>query len=173
MSSSQAPMLTLVAAMIDPSYAKLKKPHHEFHHAWESKTLDEDHIMYTAMDAYLCLNIYKGWMKKQNPVAGSSIELSQIGKEGRGRSRGHGRGLLVRWKCCCPYWFYCSVKQTSCLVLFQGCVVLSPQQNYVYVLSCYLNSRTIVLVLCLTTILLPIGTTSHIFVFLLYIIRSY
>jgi len=66
-SSSQLSMLTLAAAMIDPSYAKLKKPHHEFHHAWESKTLDEDHILYAAMDAYLCLNIYKGWMKKQSP----------------------------------------------------------------------------------------------------------
>ena len=57
-SSSQPSMLTLAAAMIDRSYAKLKKPDHEFHHAWESKTLDEDHILYAAMDAYLCLNIY-------------------------------------------------------------------------------------------------------------------
>ena len=39
-SSSQPSMLTLAASMINPSYAKLKKPHHEFHHAWESKTLD-------------------------------------------------------------------------------------------------------------------------------------
>ena len=36
-------MLTLAAAVIDHSYAKLKKPHHEFHHAWELKTLDEAH----------------------------------------------------------------------------------------------------------------------------------
>ena len=71
-SSSQPSML----AMIDPSYAKLKKPHHEFHHAWEPKTSDEDHILYAAMDAYLCLNIYKGWMKKQSPVSGSSKEAS-------------------------------------------------------------------------------------------------
>ena len=28
------------------------------------------------MDAYLCLNIYKGWMKKQSPVSGSSKEAS-------------------------------------------------------------------------------------------------
>ena len=69
-------MLTLAAAMIDPSYAKLKKPHHEFHHAWESKTLDEDHIMYTTMDAYLCLNIHKGWMKRQSQVSSSSKEAS-------------------------------------------------------------------------------------------------
>ena len=55
---------------------ELKKPHHKFHHAWESKTLDEDHILYAAMDAYLCLNIYKGWMKKQSPVSGSSKEAS-------------------------------------------------------------------------------------------------
>ena len=51
-SSSQPSMLTLATAMIDPSYDKLKKPHHEFHHAWESKTLDEDHILYVEMDAY-------------------------------------------------------------------------------------------------------------------------
>ena len=69
-------MLTLAAAMVHPSYGKLKKPHHEFHHAWESKTLDEDHILYAIMDAYLCLNIYKGWMKKQSPVSGSSKEAS-------------------------------------------------------------------------------------------------
>ena len=75
-SSSQPSMLTLAAAMIDRSYAKLKKAHHEFHHAWESKTLDEDHILYAAMDAYLCLNIYMGWMKKQSPVSGSSKEAS-------------------------------------------------------------------------------------------------
>ena len=82
-SSSQPSMLTLAAAMIDPSYAKLKKPHHEFHHAWESKTLDEDHILYAAMDAYLCLNIYKGWMKKQSPVSGSSKEASAKRKRKR------------------------------------------------------------------------------------------
>ena len=28
------------------------------------------------MDTYLCLNIYKGWMKKQSPVSGSSKEAS-------------------------------------------------------------------------------------------------
>ena len=28
------------------------------------------------MDGYLCLNIYKGWMKKQSPVSGSSKEVS-------------------------------------------------------------------------------------------------
>ena len=82
-SSSQPSMLTLAAAMIDPTYAKLKKPHHEFHHAWESKTLDEDHILYAAMDAYLCLNIYKGWMKKQSPVSGSSKEASAKRKRKR------------------------------------------------------------------------------------------
>ena len=69
-------MLTLAAAMIDRSYAKLKKPHHEFHHAWESKTIDEDHILYAAMDAYLCFNIYKGWMKSKSQVCGSSKEVS-------------------------------------------------------------------------------------------------
>ena len=82
-SSSQPSMLTLAAAMIDPSYTKLKKPHHEFHHAWESKTLDEDHILYAAMDAYLCLNMYKGWMKKQSPVSGSSKEASAKRKRKR------------------------------------------------------------------------------------------
>ena len=35
--SSQPSMLTLAAAMIDPSYAQLKKPHHEFHRAWERR----------------------------------------------------------------------------------------------------------------------------------------
>ena len=68
--------------MIDRSYAKLK-PHHEFHHAWESKTLDEDHIMYAAMDAYLCLNTYKGSMKKQSAVSGSSKEASAKRKRKR------------------------------------------------------------------------------------------
>ena len=76
-------MLTLAAAMIYPSYAKLKKPHHEVHHAWESKTIDEDHILYAAMDAYLCLNIYKGWMKKQSQVPGSSKEVSEKRKRKR------------------------------------------------------------------------------------------
>ena len=83
MSSSQPSMLTLAAAMIDPSYAKLKKPHHEFHHGWELKTLDEDHILYAAMDAYLCLNIYKGWMKKQSIMPGSSKEASAKRKRKR------------------------------------------------------------------------------------------
>ena len=47
--------------------------------------------------------------------------------------------------------------------------------SLVYVLSHYLNSlvRIVVLVLCLTTVLLAIGTTACIFVFLLYLIRSY
>ena len=81
--SHQPSMLTLAGAMVHPSYAKLKKPHHEFHHAWESKTLDEDHILYAAMDAYLCLNIYKGWMKKQSPVSGSSKEASAKRKRKR------------------------------------------------------------------------------------------
>jgi len=49
--------------------------------------------------------------------------------------------------------------------------MLSPQQNYVYVLSRYFNSlvRTVVLV-CLTIVLLVVGTTARIFVFLLYLI---
>ena len=67
-------MLTLAAAMIYPSYSQLKKPHLEFHYAWESKTLDEYHILYAVMDAYLCLNIYKGCMKMQSLVSGSSKE---------------------------------------------------------------------------------------------------
>ena len=83
MSSSEPLMLTLAASMIDPLYAKLKKPHHEFHHAWESKTLDEDHILYAAMDAYLSLNIYKGWMKKQSPVSSSSKEAATNRKRKR------------------------------------------------------------------------------------------
>ena len=82
-SSSQPSMLTLAAAMIDPSYAKLKKPHHEFHHAWESKTLDEDHILYAAMDAHLCLNIYKGWMKSKSQVCDPSKEASAKRKRKR------------------------------------------------------------------------------------------
>ena len=69
--------------MIDPMCGQLKKPHHEFHNAWESKTIDEDHILYAAMDAYLCLNIYKGWMKKQSPVSGSSKEASAKRKRKR------------------------------------------------------------------------------------------
>ena len=70
-------MLTLAAAMIDPSYAKLKKPHHEFHrHAWQRNVLDIDHIHYAAMDGYLCFNIYKGWMKSKSQVCGSSKEVS-------------------------------------------------------------------------------------------------
>ena len=69
-------MLTLAAAMIDPSYAKLKKPHHEFHHAWEWNVLDIDHIHYAVMDGYLCFNIYKGWMKSKSQVCGSSKEVS-------------------------------------------------------------------------------------------------
>ena len=35
------------------------------------------------MDAYLCLNIYKGWMKKQSPVSGSSKEASAKRKRKR------------------------------------------------------------------------------------------
>ena len=53
--------------------------------------------------------------------------------------------------------------------------MLRPQQNYVYDLSRYLKAlvRIVVLVLCLTTVLLAVGTTARIFVFLLYLIRSY
>ena len=53
--------------------------------------------------------------------------------------------------------------------------MLRPQENYVYVLSCYLISlvRTVVLILCLSTVLLAVGTTARIFMFLLYLIRSY
>ena len=35
------------------------------------------------MVAYLCLNIYKGWMKKQSPVSGSSKEASAKRKRKR------------------------------------------------------------------------------------------
>ena len=75
-SSRQPSMLTLAAAMVDPSYGKLMKPLYKFHHAWEWNVIDREHINYIAMDAYLCLNIYKGWMKKQSPVSGSSKEAS-------------------------------------------------------------------------------------------------
>ena len=51
--------------------------------------------------------------------------------------------------------------------------MLRPQQNYVYVLSRYLNSLvcTVVLV-CLTIVLLVVGTTTCIFAFLLYLMHT-
>ena len=70
-------MLTLAGAMVHPSYAKLEKPHYMFHrHAWQRNLLDIDHIHYAAMDGYLCFNIYKGWMKSNSQVCGSSKEVS-------------------------------------------------------------------------------------------------
>ena len=69
-------MLTLAGAMVHPSYGTLKKPPFKFHHAWEWNVLDIDHIHYAAMDGYLCFNIYKGWMKSNSQVGGSSKEVS-------------------------------------------------------------------------------------------------
>ena len=70
-------MLTLVGAMVHPSYGKLKKSPTKFHrHAWQWNVLDIDHIHYVAMDGYLCFNIYKGWMKSNSKVCGSSKEVS-------------------------------------------------------------------------------------------------
>ena len=51
------------------------------------RPIDEDHILYAAMDAYLCLNIYKGWMKKQSPVSGSSKEVSAKRKRKRDEAK--------------------------------------------------------------------------------------
>ena len=69
-------MLTLAGAMVHPSYRKLEKPHHTFHrHAWQRNVLDINHIHYAAMDGYLCFNIYKGWMKSNSQVCGSSKEV--------------------------------------------------------------------------------------------------
>ena len=76
-SSRQPSMLTLAGAMVHPSYGKLEKPPYMFHrHAWQWNVLDIDHIQYTAMDGYLCFNIYTGWMKSNNQVCGSSKEVS-------------------------------------------------------------------------------------------------
>ena len=70
-------MLTLEGAMVHPSYRKLEKPHYTFHrHAWQRNVLDIDHIHYTAMDGYLCFNIYQGRMKSNSQVCGSSKEVS-------------------------------------------------------------------------------------------------
>ena len=75
--SRQPSMLTLTGAMVHPSYRKLEKPHYTFHrHAWQRNVLDIDHIHYAAMDGYLCFNIYKGWMKSNGQVGGSSKEVS-------------------------------------------------------------------------------------------------
>ena len=75
--SRQPSMLTLAGAMVHPSYRKLEKPHYTFHHhAWQRNVLDIDHIHYAAMDGYLCFNIYKGWMKSNSQVCGSSKEVS-------------------------------------------------------------------------------------------------
>ena len=76
-SLDQPSMLTLAGAMVHPSYGKLEKPHYTFHrHAWQRNVLDIDHIHYAAMDGYLCFNIYKGWMKSNSQVCGSSKEAS-------------------------------------------------------------------------------------------------
>ena len=76
-SSRQPSMLTLAGAMVHPSYGKLEKPPYTFHrHAWQWNVLDIDHIQYAAMDGYLCFNIYKGWMKSNSQVCGSSKEVS-------------------------------------------------------------------------------------------------
>ena len=70
-------MLTLAGAMVHPSYGTLEKPPYTFHrHAWQWNVLDIDHIHYAAMDGYLCFNIYKGWMKSNSQVCGSSKEVS-------------------------------------------------------------------------------------------------
>ena len=70
-------MLTLAGAMVHPSYGKLEKPKYTFHrYAWQRNVLDIDHIHYAAMDGYLCFNVYKGWMKSNSQVCGSSKELS-------------------------------------------------------------------------------------------------
>ena len=83
-SSHQPSMLTLVGAMVHPSYRKLEKPHYTFHcHAWQRNVLDIDHIDYAAMDGYLCFNIYKGWMKSNSQVCSSSKEASAERKRKR------------------------------------------------------------------------------------------
>ena len=69
-------MLTLAAAMVDPSYGKLTKPPPKFHLPWQWNVLNRDHINYTTMDAYLYFNIYKGWMKSESQVCGSRKEVS-------------------------------------------------------------------------------------------------
>ena len=75
--SRQPSMLTLIGAMVHPSYCKLQKPHYMFHrHAWQWNFLDIYHIHYVTMDGYLCFNIYKGWMKSNSQVCGLSKEVS-------------------------------------------------------------------------------------------------
>ena len=77
-------MLTLAGAMVHPSYNKLEKPHYTFHrHALQQNVLDIDHILYAAMDGYLCFNIYKGWMKIKSQVCGSSKEVSSKSKRNK------------------------------------------------------------------------------------------
>ena len=79
LSSVQPSVLTLAGAMVHPSYGKLEKPPYMFHrHAWQRNVLDIDHIQYAAMDGYLCFNIYKGWMKSNSQVCGSSKEVSAM-----------------------------------------------------------------------------------------------
>ena len=75
-SRDQPSMVTLVGAMVHPSYSTLKKPPFKFYHAWEQNVLDIDHIHYAAMDGYLCFNIYKGWIKSKSQVCGSSKDVS-------------------------------------------------------------------------------------------------
>ena len=75
--SCQPSMLTLAGAMVHPPYGKLVKPPYMFHrHACQWNVLDIDHIQYAAMDGYLYFNIYKGWMKSNSQVCGSSKEVS-------------------------------------------------------------------------------------------------
>ena len=70
-------MMTLAGALDHLSYGKLEKSQYTFHrHAWQRNVLDIDHIHYTAMDGYLCFNIYKGWMKSKSQVCGSSKQVS-------------------------------------------------------------------------------------------------
>ena len=75
-SSHQPSILTLVGAMVHPSYGTLKKPPFKFHRAWQWNVLHIDHIHYAAMDGYLCFNIHKGWVKSKIQVCGSSKEVS-------------------------------------------------------------------------------------------------
>ncbi len=86
-SRDQPSVLTLARDMVHPSYGKLKKPSPKFHRAWQWNVLDIDHIHYAAMDGYLCFNIYKGWMKSNNQVGGSSKEVLTRGRGTRTKSR--------------------------------------------------------------------------------------
>ncbi|CAM0883301.1 unnamed protein product [Alopecurus aequalis] len=82
----KAGMALMAEKLIDPFYKDMMKKHYTWNNHWDNKTLDKEHIIYAAIDAFLALELYRV-LKPMSDAAKKSKKTREGGESSRANKR--------------------------------------------------------------------------------------